>query len=370
MTDQPSALNNRAASVDALRGLAMFLILAIDIGGARIFQTFTNLWGENFANATVNQFRYEFTEGLRLCFIAMPMFLLVVGLVIPFSMSNRVRASRKKTYNHIFKRALILFVLGEIAGGHLLHLKFANMPLYNNILEYIAIGYLVCSIIVLKTKINFQIILTAALLVIYYLIFLIIPVPGGDGEPFSAKMNLAIYIDNLVLGAHHSQGSWQILATISFIANMLIGVLMGHLLFSNRDQKEKTKQLFIWGFGMLIAGVIWGFFFPVIRSLWSSSFVLETCGITTLVLAIFYYLIDVKGYSKWAFFFIVFGVNSIAIYMMAHLFDFKLIGNIVIGGFSELFNKNLQNFIQAMMAMAVMWLIVYFMYRKKIFIKV
>jgi predicted acyltransferase len=373
MDEKTIKLGDRIASIDVLRGLAMFLILSIDIGGAPIFKTFTRLWGENFANATADQFSYGFVRGLRLCFIAMPMFLFVVGLVIPFSMSKRLpqqKSGTKNVYLHIFMRGLILFFLGLIPGGPLFRLQFANMAFYSNVLEYIGIGYIVCAIIVLNTKLSFQIILTSALLVLYYLIFLIIPVPGGDGEIFSGKMNLAIYIDNVVLGQHHHAGSWQVLATISFIANMLLGVLMGHLLKSARDKKYKMKMLFVFGLAMFVAGMIWGLFFPVVRSLWSSSFVLETCGITTLLLAVFYWLIDIREYKSWAFFFMLFGVNSIAIYMMAHMFDFKLIGNIVLGGFSNLFPPNVQAFIQAVGAMTVMWLIVYFMYRKKIFIKI
>lgn len=373
MDEKTIKLGDRIISVDVLRGLAMFLILSIDIGGAPIFKTFTKLWGENFANAAADQFNYGFVEGLRLCFIAMPMFLFVVGLVIPFSMSKRLpqqQSGKKNVYLHIIMRGLILFFLGLIPGGPLFHLEFANMPVYNNVLEYIGIGYIVCAIIVLNSTLSFQIILTSVLLVLYYLVFLIIPAPGWTGEIFSDKMNLAIYIDNVVLGPHHHPGSWQVLATISFIANMLLGVLMGQLLKSTRDKKYKLKMLFIFGSAMLVAGMIWGLFFPVVRSLWSSSFVLETCGITTLLLAVFYWLIDIRGYKKWAFFFIVFGVNSIAIYMMAHMFDFKLIGNIVIGGFSSLFPSNVQDFIQAVGAMTVMWLIMYYMYLKKTFIKI
>ena len=137
MNGQTINLKYRLISIDALRGFAMFLILAIDMGGAPIFQTFTTLWGENFTSAANNQFRYDFTEGLRLCFIAMPMFLFVVGLTIPFSLNNRLlKKDGKGIYSHIIKRALILFLLGLIAGGHLLHLQFATIPLYNNYFSY------------------------------------------------------------------------------------------------------------------------------------------------------------------------------------------------------------------------------------------
>jgi predicted acyltransferase len=299
------------------------------------------------------------------------MFLFVVGLVIPLSLNNRLLQKDKKgIYLHIFRRVFILFLLGLIAGGHLLQLKFANMPVYNNVLEYISIGYLVCSFLVLNTKTLVQLITTAGLLIIYWLIFLFIPVPGWQGEIYSGDMNLAIYIDDVVLGQFHHHGSWQILATINFISNMLLGVLTGQLIFSKRYKTSKAKLLFFYGLGMIIAGSIWSQFFPIIRSLWTSSFVLVTCGITTLLLASFYLIIDVWGYSKWAFFFTVFGVNSIAIYMMAHLFDFSLIGNILVGGLSSLFAPNVQDFIQAIAAMLVMWLIVYWMYRKKTFIKI
>jgi predicted acyltransferase len=195
-------------------------------------------------------------------------------------------------------------------------------------------------------------------------------VPGSQGEIFSSQMNLAIYIDDVVLGQFHRHGSWQVLATVSFITNMLLGVLMGQIIFSSRNKENKAKLLFIYGFVMLFAGFIWGQFFPVIRSLWTSSFVLETCGISTLLLASFYLIIDVWGYSKWAFPFVVFGANSIAIYMMAHMFDFSLVGNIFVGGLASLFSSNVQAFVQAVGAMMVMWLVMYWLYRKKTFIKI
>jgi predicted acyltransferase len=116
-------------------------------------------------------------------------------------MSKRILQNDKtRTYFHIVKRALILFLLGLIAGGHLLHFQFADMPVYNNVLEYIGIGYLVCAILVLNTTILMQFILTVVLLLLYWAIFLFIPVPGWQGEIFSGQMNLAVYIDDIVLG--------------------------------------------------------------------------------------------------------------------------------------------------------------------------
>jgi predicted acyltransferase len=366
-----SICKDRLVSIDALRGFAMFLILAIDIGGAPIFSTFTKLWGDAFAKAASRQFTYEFAEGLRLCFLAMPMFLFVVGLVLPLSLRNkRAYKEKKDVYRHIVKRALILFVLGLIAGGHLLQLKFTGMPLYNNVLEYISVGYLVCSLLVLNTTVRVQFCVTLALLLLYWALFVCIPVPGWDGEVFSSKMNLAIYVDNLVLGPFHRQGSWQVLATISFIANMLLGVLIGQLMIGSRDSKIKMQRLVVFGFAMLVAGFIWGRFFPIIRSLWTSSYVLVTCGLSTLLLAAFYLLLDVKGHAKWALFFVVLGANSITVYMMAHLFDFKLIGTVFVSGVCRFLPPHAQDFVQAAAALTVIWLIMYWMYCKKTFIKI
>jgi predicted acyltransferase len=267
--------------------------------------------------------------------------------------------------------------LGLIAGGKLLNLPqynltLANIALYNNVLEYIGISYLVCSILVLTTSTKVQYIVTGGLLLFYWAIWLFIPAPGWHGGIYSTQMNIGIYVENAVLGKHGSHfGPWTgVVNTISHISIALIGVLIGKIIFSSRNKVDKVKLLFISGLAMIIVGEIWGLFFPIMGCFMTSTFVLVSVGIAVLLLACFYLIIDIWGYSKWAFFFMVFGVNSIAIYMMAHLFDFRLIGNIVVGGISSLFSSNVEAFIQAVTAMAVMWLIMYYMYSKKTFIKV
>jgi len=208
------------------------------------------------------------------------------------------------------------------------------------------------------------------LLFAYWALFIFVPVPGWQGGPFSSKMNLAIHIDNLVLGPFHRQGSWQVLATITFIANMLLGVLIVHVILSGRNDTDKVKRLVLCGVALVAAGSVWSPFFPIIRSLWTSSYVLVTCGLATLLLAAFYLVLDVWGHAKWALFFVVLGANSIAVYMMAHLFDFRLIGNIFVGGLCRFLAPDVQNFVQAVTAMSVIWLIMCWMYCKKTFIKI
>jgi predicted acyltransferase len=378
MEEQTLDLNKRIVSVDALRGFCMFLILSTQIGGAFIFETFNNmLWNKNWPDFVTAQLSWE-TQ--KVCFIntAQSIFVFIVGVVIPFSLKNRLlRTDKTKIYLSIIRRALILFLLGLIAGGKLLNLPeynrtLANIPVYNNVLEYISISYLVCAILVLNTTVRVQYIVTAGLLLGYWAIWVFIPAPGWHGDIYSQQMNIGMYVENIVLGVHGSQfGSWTgVFNTISHISCALIGVLIGNIIFGSRNKIDKTKLLFIIGFAMIIAGKIWGIFFPIMRNYMTSTFVLISVGVGVLLLATFYFIIDVKGYSKWAFFFVVFGVNSIAIYMMAHTFDFRLIGNVLVGGISHLFSPNVEAFIQAVTAMIVMWLIMYYMYIKKTFIKI
>jgi len=377
MNEKNNLLKDRIVSVDVFRGLAMFLILATQIGGAPIFRTFTQLWGENFVDLASSQLSWA-NQRVTLINIPQSMFVFIVGLVIPFSMRNRLlRSDKGKIYLHILIRAMILFLFGLIAGGKLLNLPqynrtLANIPVYNNVLEYISISYLVCAILVLNTSLKVQYIITAAILVLYWAIWVFIPAPGWTGDIYSTEMNIGIYIERAVLGDHGSHfGSWTgVLNTISHIAIAMIGVLAGNLVFSKQSKSDVAKWLFIAGLAMILVGRVWGAYFPIVRNYMTSTYVLISVGISLLVLALFYVIIDILGYSKWAFFFVVFGVNSIAIYMMAHLFDFRLIGNVVVGGFSSLFRPEMKDFIQAVTAMAVMWLIMYYMYRKKTFIKI
>lgn len=376
MINRVPEFKERIVSIDALRGFAMFLILGTQIGGAPIFKTFGDMiWHENWPAFFANQMSWA-NPRVSFLNIAQSVFIFIVGVVIPHSLNNKMKKmGRSKTYLNILKRSVILYILGLMAGAVILNLPetgktLANFPVYNNVLEYIAIAYLVSSIIVLNTSVRVQYIVTAGLLLLYWAIWLFIPAPGWDGDIFSQEMNIGQYIDKAVMGEHASRYGTKVLNTINNISITMIGVLAGHLIFSKRSKQEKVRRLLIAGFAMIIAGKIWSLLFPIIRDFNTSTFVLVSVGFAVFLLGLFYLIIDIRGYSKWAFFFIVFGVNSIAIYMMAHLFDFRLIGNVVVGGVSSLFSDNVENFIKAATAMLVMWLIVYYMYLKKTFIKI
>ena len=373
MNEQLSGPKERIVSVDALRGLAMFMILSTQIGGAPVFKTFVGLFGPGFVEACSGQLTWA-NQAVSVLNIPQSIFIFVVGLVIPYSLGRRLSRTDKRTVvSHVFSRAAILFVLGLIAGGHLLSFDWSKFYFYNNVLEYIAIGYLFCALLVLYGSQRLQLAVTAFLLLLVWGIYLFIPAPGWQGDRYSQEMNIGIYLDQLILGPHGHpfKGYWTaVLNTIGQTSNMLLGVAIGHIVFSDRSKPRKAMLLLLWGLALWAAGLIWGTVFPSLRSNMTSSYVLQACGISTLLLALFYCLIDVWGYSKWAFFFIVFGANSIAIYMMAHLFKFNLIGDIFVGGLCRFLPANVGNFIQAVTAMLVMWSIMYYLYRNRTFIKV
>ncbi len=378
MTEGISTIKGRIVSVDVLRGLAMFLILSTQIGGAPIWKTLNNvIWGENnWPEFVTNQMSWD-NEHVSFMNIAQSIFLFVVGVVIPFSLKSRQqKLDNSRIYLQILKRSAILFLFGLIAGGKLLNLPqynrtLADIPVYNNVLEYIAISYLVVSVIVLNTKIRTQYFIIGVLLILYWLVWFI-PAPGGTGEIFSKETNIGIYVEKLVLGNHGSNfGAWTgVFNTVSHIMLAMIGALCGHLILGTREKKKTFRKLLISGVAMIVAGELWGLVYPVMRCFMTSTFVLVSGGVGVVLLAIFYYLNDIRGYTKWSFFFYVFGLNSITIYMMAHLFDFRLIGNILVGGISSLFLPDTQAFIQAVTAMVIMWLIMLYMYMKKTFIKI
>ena len=146
--------------------------------------------------------------------------------------------------------------------------------------------------------------------------------------------------------------------------------MAGHWLRTEQTGNRKAAVLALAGLISIALGYVWGFSFPIIkRILWTSSYVTYACGWSLLLLAIFYWVIDVKGYKKWAFFFIVIGTNAIAAYVAASLFDFQNIANIFIAGLSGWLGQ-WNDFVQELAAFAVIWLILFWMYRKKSFIKI
>ena len=198
----------------------------------------------------------------------------------------------------------------------------------------------------------------------------LVPVPDHGAGILTEQGNLAIYIDHLVLGRFDDGLNYTwLLSSMTFTTTVMLGVMAGHLLRSKNSQTVKTIGLFAAGIALLLLGMAWGLWFPIIKRIWTSSFVLLSGGFCYLLLAVFYLLIDVWGLKKWAFGFVVIGMNAIAVYVTVHLFNFRFVTDIFLRGLEDRLG-DYHGLVQEVITFAIVWLILYWMYRKKTFIKV
>jgi len=274
-----------------------------------------------------------------------PFFLFIVGVAIPLAFGKRVAAgsvasagvagapakqprwgavspaggcTQRGLYLKIIRRTLVIFALGLFLNGFpYFDLSTIRIP---GVLQRIAACYLFASIIFLKTKARIQVVITAALLVVYWLLMTRVGAGGYAAGDLTKEGNLASVIDRAVLGGHiWVQGKVYdpegLLSTIPALATTLLGVLTGQWLRTNKSDHEKVAVMFVAGMCCLVIGWAWNPFFPINKSIWTSSYVLFTGGMALQLLAFCYWLIDIKNYRTWAKPFVVFGVNAIALFV-------------------------------------------------------
>jgi len=356
----------RLLSLDCLRGFDMFWI----IGGAEIVKGLAKVWPGRFSTELSEQLEHVTWQGLHCFDVIWPLFMFMVGVSLAISISRRelTGGSHRSICAHAMKRALILFALGMVAQGNLLDFNLATFRPFYSVLHGIAAGYLIATFVTLKLRMKGQAIVTAIFLVIYWLLLLTIPVPGVGRGILTPSGNAAAYIDCLVMGRlHYGENTW-FLSYLGFASSVLIGVLAGNLLISARSKFAKCAMLYGGGAGLVILGLLWSIWFPIIKLLWTSSFVLVAGGLSCLMMATFYLIIDVLGYRKWAFPFRIIGMNALAAYMGTMLFDFRKIGNIFIGALLPRVGR-WDMVLAYSAAFTVVWLILFWMYRTRSFVK-
>jgi predicted acyltransferase len=271
-------------------------------------------------------------------------------------------------YAHALKRALILFLLGMIAQGNLLAFDLSKLHPCYSVLHGIAAGYLIATFVMVNLRPLWQAIVSASFLLGYWALLMLLSIPGFGRGVLTPEGNAAAYIDRLVLGRfHYGMNTW-FLSYLGFASSVLLGVLAGELLLSRRSTRKKIAGLFLTGTALLILGLVWSLWFPIIKLLWTSSYVLVTGGISFLLMGLFYMIVDVLKWGKWAFGFAVIGMNSLAVYMATMLFNFRHIGNIFVGSLLPRVG-NWNNFLEASAGFSVVWLILYWMYRTKSFVR-
>ena len=361
--------SGRVASVDALRGFDMFWIT----GGEEVVHSIYKVFPNPTTAVLDGQFEHVRWAGFHFYDLIFPLFLFLVGVVLPFSLTRRLEAAanRSQLYRHIVTRLLLLFLLGLVYNG-LLDLNVHTLRI-SGVLQRIALCYFFASVVVMNTRVRGLAIVTGGILVAYWLILALVPVPGVGAGVLTPEGNLAGYVDRLLLPrpfcCYKFGDNEGILSTLPAVATTLLGVLAGHWLRSNQTPQRKALGLTAAGLACLLTGFVWGHWFPIIKNLWTSTYVLVAGGWSLLLLAAFYAVIDVWGFRRWSFFFTIIGMNAITIYLAWRLFDFAAIASVFTHGLIS-YLGSFQPLFEATSVAAAAWLFLWFLYRQRIFLKV
>lgn len=365
----------RLASLDALRGFDMFWI----IGGDAIVKAIAGLSGSSFWQAAARQMDHPDWNGFHFFDLIFPLFLFIAGVATPYSIGNALEKgeSRKQLLLRVVKRCFILLFLGFITAnrpdGHFLLKPLAEYR-YASVLGRIGLAYMFANIIYLYAKERAQLIWFVALVVGYWLLLKFTAAPGFRPGDLSMEGNFASYIDRsvmpgtLYLNIHDPEG---LVSTLPSIATGLLGILTGSFLKkSTFSGTQKSAMLLGGGLLFLLIAGVWNIDFPINKNLWSSSFVLFAGGLSLVLLSLFYYLIDVCGYRSWAFFFIVIGMNSILIYISGVFIDWEYSTLAVFNWVLQLSGERYIPLLYALVLVLTKFLLLYVLYRKKIFLRV
>ncbi len=374
-------LAQRLESLDVLRGFDLFLLVGLEM----LMHHLSTAVNTPEFHSIMWCFTHVDWEGFSTWDLVMPLFMFMSGITIPFALS-RYRSEKDKllVYKRILKRVVLLWIFGMMCQGNLLGLDPDRIYLYSNTLQSIAMGYLISALLFLHTRIKTQIVIAVTLLLGFWGAMEWITIQGYGGGNYTPDGNLAEYIERLVLGRFRDGASvvdgavvfpdWYrytwILSSFNFGVTVLTGVFAGYIL---KDKgivpRKKLGLLLVIGALMVIVGWVWGLWHPVIKKLWTSSMVLVSSGYCFLLMALFYYMVDYKGWKKYTGWLKVYGMNSIVAYMLAMCINFSCIGHSLFHGLEQYMGAYYQVLITASNAV-IIYIILWYMYKKNIFLKV
>jgi len=364
--------SNRLFSLDALRGFDMFWIM----GAEEIVHALSKATGSSFFGGFANQLTHPAWNGFHLYDLIFPLFLFIAGVATPYSVGREIELGKtnSQVMLRVAKRAFILVLLGLVVNNGLEIRPIAEIR-FGSVLGRIGLAYMFANFIYINTKKqSTQMIWFAGIILSYYLLLKYTAAPGFPLGDLSQAGNFASYLDRsilpgkLYLGNHDPEG---LISTLPAISTGLLGIIVGNYL--KNDLASGTKKSIILLFlGTLFIGIafIWDMDFPINKNLWSSSFVMMVGGLSIILLSLFYYIIDVKGFKNWAFFFKVIGMNSILIYVSGHFINWEYSTNGLFHWVGQLISEPYNAVVLATLYVGVKWLFLYFMYQKKVFLKV
>lgn len=372
--------SKRLESLDALRGFDLFFLVAL----GPLMHSLARTANVEWLNESMWVFSHVSWEGFSPWDLIMPLFLFMSGISMPFSLSRYKSISDKRPLlRRLAKRILLLWIFGMMCQGNLLALDPNTIYLYSNTLQAIATGYLITALLFLFTSRRTQIITAVVLLLVYWTAMQFITVDGYGGGNYTPQGNLAEWIDNTVLGRFRDTAQvidgkvvvadWYhytwILSSLNFGVTVLTGLFAGYIAKDKIEEKKKLKLYFGTGITMVIAGWLWNFQMPVIKTIWTSSMVLVSSGYCFLLMGLFYYWIDYKGHRSGITWLKVYGMNSIVAYMLANVVNFRCIGQSLFYGLEQ-YMGSYYSFLMTLWNIGAVYVIIWFMYKRGIFLKV
>ena len=372
--------SKRLESLDALRGFDLFFLVAL----GPLMHSLARTANVEWLNESMWVFSHVSWEGFSPWDLIMPLFLFMSGISMPFSLSRYKSISDKRPLlRRLAKRILLLWIFGMMCQGNLLALDPNTIYLYSNTLQAIATGYLITALLFLFTSRRTQIITAVVLLLVYWTAMQFITVDGYGGGNYTPQGNLAEWIDNTVLGRFRDTAQvidgkvvvadWYhytwILSSLNFGVTVLTGLFAGYIAKDKIEEKKKLKLYFGTGITMVIAGWLWNFQMPVIKTIWTSSMVLVSSGYCFLLMGLFYYWIDYKGHRSGITWLKVYGMNSIVAYMLANVVNFRCIGESLFYGLEQ-YMGSYYSFLMTLWNIGAVYVIIWFMYKRGKFLKV
>jgi len=364
----------RYLALDVLRGMTVSLMILVNTPGS---------WAHIYSPLEHSKW-----HGCTPTDLVFPFFLFVVGVSMFFSFSKYGNTLNKESLLKIGKRTILIFAIGLFLNSFPQWTTDYSKLRILGVLQRIALAYGIGAVIVLAANRKYLPYIGGAILLLYWTLLY----TQGGNDPFSLEGNATIPFDSAVLGVSHLYKGFGIpfdpeglFSTIPAIVTVIIGYLVGSIV-KDTEKKQVPKKLILFGAIAIVAGLIWSFGFPINKPLWTSSYVLYSAGWACLVLALLIWIIDLKGFSKWTSFFVVFGMNPLFIFALSGLWA-KVMGRLVkitvsdgsaLSGSGWLYTKVFEplagdingSLLFAISHVVVFWLIGYVLYKKKIFIKV
>ena len=368
----------RLVSLDVLRGFDMFWI----IGGGSLILALAAATEWGWLQPIAEQMHHVKWEGFHFEDLIFPLFMFISGVAIPYAITSKVEkgVNRKDLLKTVIKRALILVLFGVLYNGLLQNQELMQNGIsdvrFASVLGQIGLGYLFAATIVLYTKtLKWRIIWLAGILAGIALLQLAVPVPGYGVGLLDPEGGINAWIDRMLLpGRLHGKtfDPEGLLCIVSAISVTLMGAIGGHILRDGKPASgRKSGILLITGAALIAVALLLSPFYPIIKAAWTVPFNMLTAGISFVLLSLFYYTIDVKkwtgGIASWKItFFKVIGMNSITIYLGTRIINFGAIAGFFLGWLAGPWGE----WIIILGAISVEWLLLYYLYKNKIFLRV